>query len=108
MNNTAKPQNMWKIAQAVQSTTTKSILRSSLSNFNTNYNENITTICSKRFLSTQFEQNPEEKKGDRLTNILTRVIDAKPRVPPKPTKEEAERRHTIGRNYVIGNFKKNA
>lgn len=51
----------------------------------------------------------KEKTGsekDRLTQILIRAIDAKPREEPTPSKEEAGRRHEIGRNYVIGNFKR--
>ena len=62
---------------------------------------------SRRSMSTQFEQQADEKsKSDRMTKVLIDVIDAKPRKAAKPTKEEAERRHRIGRNYVIGNFKR--
>ena len=35
-----------------------------------------------------------------------KIVDAKPRTPSKPSKEEAERRYNLGRNYVIGNFKR--
>lgn len=62
---------------------------------------------SKRFLSTAFERGEDEDgKGDRLSNILKRVIDAKPRTPPKPSKEEAEKREKIARAYTIGRFQK--
>jgi len=69
-----------------------------------NTNNNLTSI--RTFASPK--QNDEEMnvKGDRLTNILIQVIDSKPRPAPKLSKEEVERRHNIGRNYVIGNFKK--
>ena len=62
---------------------------------------------SKRFMSTAFERGQDEEgaKGDRLTNILIRAIDAKPRTPPKPSKEEAEKRQKIARAYTIGSFK---
>jgi len=51
----------------------------------------------------------KQSKGsekDRLTQVLIRAIDAKPREEPTPSKEEAARRHEIGTNYVIGNFKR--
>jgi hypothetical protein len=94
---------MYKIGQA-----TKSIIAHTVSSAKATNKSNITTL-SRRSLSTQYEQNPESdaKAGDRLTNILIRVIDAKPREPKTPpTKEELQKRHEIGRNYVIGNFKK--
>ena len=70
-----------------------------------NSTQNFSSI--KRSMSTQFEQAAEEKsKSDRMTKVLIDVIDAKPRKAAKPSKEEAERRHRIGRNYVIGNFKR--
>ncbi len=45
-----------------------------------------------------------ESKKDRLTDILVKFLDAQPRSPTPPSPEEAQRRHTIGRNYVIGSF----
>ena len=41
---------------------------------------------------------------DRIQTILAQVVDAKPRTPPKPSPEEAERRYKVGRQYVIGRF----
>ncbi len=73
---------------------------------NTNKTNN-TSSTPKRNLSTQYEQEAEAKsKKDRMTQILIDVIDAKPRPPPKHSPEEAQRRYNIGRNYVIGNFKR--
>mmetsp|Transcript_27493 Transcript_27493/g.32087 ORF Transcript_27493/g.32087 Transcript_27493/m.32087 type:complete len:167 (+) Transcript_27493:275-775(+) len=63
-----------------------------------------TSIIHSRSLSS-VEQQETTTKGDRITNILTRAIDAQPRTPPEPTPEEAKRRYDIGRNYVIGNFR---
>lgn len=59
------------------------------------------TFNSKRSLS----QAPDDGKGDRLTNILMRAIDSRPRPRPKLSEEEAAKNYEIGRNYVIGRFK---
>lgn len=53
-----------------------------------------------------FSEAPEEStKGDRITNILTKAIDSKPRPRPALSPEELTTNHEIGRNYVIGRFK---
>jgi hypothetical protein len=49
---------------------------------------------------------PVDTGGDRLTNILIRAIDSKPRPRPKLSPEEAKKNYEIGRNYVIGRFQR--
>lgn len=49
---------------------------------------------------------PPDTGGDRLTNILIRAIDSKPRPRPKLSPEEAKKNYEIGRNYVIGRFQR--
>lgn len=44
------------------------------------------------------------EKGDRLTNILIRAVNSRPRPRPKFTPEEYAKHYEYGRNYVIGRF----
>mmetsp|Transcript_19285 Transcript_19285/g.27132 ORF Transcript_19285/g.27132 Transcript_19285/m.27132 type:complete len:184 (-) Transcript_19285:62-613(-) len=43
---------------------------------------------------------------NRITDILIRAFDAKPRTPPEPSEEEKQRRIKIGRDYGIFMFQR--
>jgi hypothetical protein len=46
-------------------------------------------------------------ESDRITDILIRAIDAKPRLEmPPPSVEEMKRRHNIANKYVVGMFQR--
>jgi hypothetical protein len=51
------------------------------------------------------EEAPESSKGDRITNILTKAVDTRPRPRPDFSLEEAAKNYQIGRDYNIGRFK---
>ncbi|KAL7536297.1 hypothetical protein ACHAXR_007062 [Thalassiosira sp. AJA248-18] len=48
----------------------------------------------------------KELKANKNTELMRKAFDAPFREPPKASPEEMERRHNIGRNYVIGCFKR--
>lgn len=65
--------------------------------------------CRKNALASTvrcMSEAPGDSGGDRLTNILIRAIDSKPRPRPKFSPEEAKKHNDIGRNYVIGRFQR--
>merc|ERR1712238_437539 len=43
---------------------------------------------------------------DRLTDVMIRAIDAKPRIPSVLSEDEKKRRYIIGRNHVIGGWQR--
>lgn len=47
-----------------------------------------------------------ETKSNQLTEFMRIAFDAPYREPPKASPEEMERRHNVGRNYVIGSFRR--
>lgn len=55
-------------------------------------------------IASRFFSDASDEKGDRLTNILIRAIDARPRPRPKFSPEEYAKHYEYGRNYVIGRF----
>lgn len=85
----------------VNSQTTAAVIASSLS-------PPLPSSSSSRVLwntkqNRSFSDSGEEK-GDRLTNILIRAINSRPRPRPKFTPEEYAKHYEYGRNYVIGRF----
>lgn len=48
----------------------------------------------------------KEMEGNRIENLLTKAVDAPVLKPPPASKEEMERRYNVGRNYVIGCFRR--
>jgi len=46
------------------------------------------------------------QKGDRISAILARAVDSRPRPRPKLSSEEAAKNYNIGREYVIGKFQR--
>jgi len=110
-----RPQSIWKIVQvtattkssktsSISATTVNAIAAASTSTTAISSNSNTASdvfVLSKRFLSSSEEGSSTKNK---LTDVLIRLIDAQPRIPPKPSPEEAERRYNLGRNYVIGKF----
>ena len=52
------------------------------------------------------EAPPDAGKGDRLYNILVKAVDSQPRPRPDFSPEEAAKNSEIGRQYVIGRFKR--
>ena len=48
----------------------------------------------------------KEANANRLVDLMTKAYDAPYTIPPKASAEEMARRAEIGRNYVIGSFKR--
>lgn len=48
----------------------------------------------------------KESQSAKMTELMRKAFDAPYRKPPQAPEEEMERRHNVGRNYVIGCFKR--
>mmetsp|Transcript_28404 Transcript_28404/g.60523 ORF Transcript_28404/g.60523 Transcript_28404/m.60523 type:complete len:204 (-) Transcript_28404:329-940(-) len=48
----------------------------------------------------------KESQANRITDLLIKSYDSPYRKPPEASEEEVERRCQVGRNYVIGSFKR--
>lgn len=54
----------------------------------------------------RMSEAPVDTGGDRLTNVLIKAVDARPRPRPKFSPEELKKNYDIGRSYVIGCFQR--
>lgn len=55
--------------------------------------------------SAQAKAQSKAAAESKMVNLLTMAYDAPMVKPPEPSPEEKERRHQIGRNWVIGQWK---
>jgi hypothetical protein len=74
---------------------------------------NVPAVTMVRFLSSKKQSSKKNKNAytgqnqgsrDRALDIILRCLDAPKATEPPISEEERQRRHEIGRNYVIGRF----
>lgn len=75
------------------------------------YPVHLRNFCKTKFecitvAARRMSDAPADTGGDRLTNILLKAVDARPRPRPKFSPEESKKHYDIGRNYVIGSFQR--